>query len=477
MGNLPSDQECLHRFVTCGDERAFAAVVERHLRLVHGAAMRVLGDSEAAQEIAQCVFILLAKHAWRLTSHPAFTGWLYRTAVLEAQEYRRGQARRLKRERMAVALGLTTNHEEPSISALAPELDEAMLELRSGDREALVLRYFSGKSVREVGEALGIREDAAQKRLSKALDALTRCFRRRGMRVAAPAITAGVLQNAAISTAAIPTGMGGVIAQAAVTAVPAFSFSAAAVSAAKIMSLTKTQITLACMTLALVPIGYEWHVVAAAKSDNARLGAQLHDLRVAAIAAEKRRMETERQIGSIGREIAKSAPKPQGVEVPATLAPATWDDRSPYVRLPRELLSKVRFTDFGSAPAADGKMDRFALPVLGADGQPSPALEAALGLSTVETQQFRQVCRSAFAEFNARMAQHTITTRPQMPNHEAVRIDVSAFPDEGAAFQQRLRNQLTGILGAERTEAFWQQAAPTFSDDFNDFGEIGRAHV
>src|SRR5204863_9907589 len=124
--------------------------------------------------------------------------------------YQRSQTRRLQRERMAVALGSTRNHEEPSHADLHPELDEAMLELREGDREALVLRYFSGKSIREVGEALGIREDAAQKRLSKALDALTRCFRRRGMRVAAPAIAALTLQKAAVSAAAIPAGMGAV---------------------------------------------------------------------------------------------------------------------------------------------------------------------------------------------------------------------------------------------------------------------------
>src|SRR5678816_1761505 len=180
-----SDAECLRRFVACGDERAFALVVERHLRLVHGAALRVLGDADAAQDVAHCVFILLAKQSWRLTTHPAVAGWLYRSAVLEAREYRRSQIRRLQRERMAVALGSTMNHEESSNSDLHPELDEAMLELRARDREALVLRYFCGKSIREVGEALGIREDAAQKRLSKALDVLTRCFRRRGMRVAA----------------------------------------------------------------------------------------------------------------------------------------------------------------------------------------------------------------------------------------------------------------------------------------------------
>jgi hypothetical protein len=236
------------------------------------------------------------------------------------------------------------------------------------------------------------------------------------------------------------------------------------------MSLTKTQITIACAALALVPIGYEWHAVASARSDNERLGAQLRDLRREAVAGEKRRMETEHQIGSIEREIAKIAVNTPPPEEPAAIEPATWDELSPYVRLPRDVFSKVRFTEFGTDPAADGKFDRYPMHVLSAEGQPRPALEAALGLSNSETQQFRQVCRDAFAEFNTRLAQHSVMTHPQVPDREAVRIDFSAFPEEGAAFQQRLRERLISILGPERTEAFWQQAAPTFGEFFNDFG-------
>jgi RNA polymerase sigma factor (sigma-70 family) len=473
MATSTPDAECLRRFVAAGDERAFAEVVERHVHLVHGAAMRILANADAAQEVAQSVFILLAKQAWRLTGHPALAGWLYRTAVLQACDYRRSQARRRQRELHAVAVGSTMNHAESSstLSELEPELDEAMLELGARDREILVLRFFSGKTtLREVGASLGIREDAAQKRVSRALDALTRCFQRRGLRVAAPALTAVALQNAAVSAGAAPAGLAAAITQGAVTAVPALSFNTAAVTAAKIMSLTKTQVTLVCTTLALAPIGYEWHASAAAKSDTQRLGAELRDLRRAAMTGEKRRLETERQIGNLEREIAKSSAEPGTPDASAKLAPARWDDRSPYVRLPRNVFAKVNFTEFDTATAADGKTDRIPLQVLNSDGQPRPALEAALGLSPAETQQFRQVCRDAFAEFHARIAQHTITTHPNTQDQEVVRIDVSAFAEEGAAFQQRFRERLTTMLGPERTEAFWLQAAPVFRDVFNDFG-------
>jgi RNA polymerase sigma factor (sigma-70 family) len=473
MASSTPDAECLRRFVGNADERAFADLVERHVQLVHGAAMRILGNSDAAQEVAQSVFILLARRAWRLTGHPALAGWLYRSAVLHAREYRRTQARRRQRELHAVTIGSTMNHAESSsiLAELEPELDEAMLELSAQDREILVLRYFSGKSLREVGQTLGIREDAAQKRVSKALDALTRCFQRRGLRIAAPALTAVALQNAAVSAGAVPAGLAAAIAQGAVTTVPALSFNTAAVTAAKIMSLTKTQITVVCTALALTPIGYEWKASAAAKKDHQRLGAELSELRRSALAGERHRLEAEQQIASLERAIAESSAIPAAPNAPAVSPPAKWDDQSPYVRLPRDVFARVRFTEFDTTIGADGKADRVSLPVLTSDGQPRPALEAALGLSPAETQQFRQVCHDAFAEFHARIAQHSVTTHPNLGgDREAVRVDIAAFPDEGVAFQQRFRERLTTMLGPERTEAFWLQAAPVFRDIFNDFG-------
>jgi hypothetical protein len=51
-----------------------------------------------------------------------------------------------------------------------------------------------------------------------------------------------------------------------------------------------------------------------------------------------------------------------------------------------------------------------------------------------------------------------------------VRIDFSAFPREGAEFQERFRERVTNVTRPERTEAFWSQAAPVFRNVFNDFG-------
>src|SRR4029453_10692827 len=127
MATSTPDAECLRRFVAKADERAFAELVERHVRLVHGAALRILANPDSAQEVAQSVFILLARQAWRLTGHPALAGWLYRTAVLQARENGRRQSRRRQRELHAAVIGSTMNHAESSISELEPELDEAML--------------------------------------------------------------------------------------------------------------------------------------------------------------------------------------------------------------------------------------------------------------------------------------------------------------------------------------------------------------
>ena len=64
---------------------------------------------------------------------------------------------------------------------LSPLLDEAMLRLGQTDRDALVLRFFEGRSLNEVGSALGASEEAAKKRVNRALDKLRNFFAKRGV--------------------------------------------------------------------------------------------------------------------------------------------------------------------------------------------------------------------------------------------------------------------------------------------------------
>ena len=68
---MSDDAELLRRYADTRSEPAFAALVERHLGLVYAAALRRLnGDTHRATDVAQTVFIALARHAADLALRP-----------------------------------------------------------------------------------------------------------------------------------------------------------------------------------------------------------------------------------------------------------------------------------------------------------------------------------------------------------------------------------------------------------------------
>src|SRR5438445_8524400 len=202
-----SDQQLLHEYVDGGSERAFQSLVQRHVDLVYSTALRRLGDAGLAEEVTQNVFVALARKAPFLARDASLAAWLHKTTLLEARHGLRTELRCKRREETAVALGTTMKEEDSLLKSLSPVLDEALMELREKERHAVLLRFFENKALREVGEALGVGEDAAQKRVAKALEQLTRAFRRRGYTV--PAATAvgaalhGVTQTAPAALASV----------------------------------------------------------------------------------------------------------------------------------------------------------------------------------------------------------------------------------------------------------------------------------
>jgi hypothetical protein len=79
---------------------------------------------------------------------------------------------------------------------LAPLLDEAMAGLNEADRHAVGLRFLDGKSIREVGAALGANESAARKRVDRALEKLQRYFFKRGVTSTAATLAGAISANA-----------------------------------------------------------------------------------------------------------------------------------------------------------------------------------------------------------------------------------------------------------------------------------------
>ncbi len=191
-----ADQELLRRYAEHGAEEAFNELVQRHLNLVWAAARRVTGNADLAQDVAQTVFTDLARKASSLPRETVLAGWLYRAACHAAAKQVRGEARRAQREQHAIMLQHTLQQDEASdarsVVELQALLDAALADLPEADRDAVVLRYLAGRNLAEVGAALGTNADAAQKRVSRALEKLRAAFRQGGVPVGEVVVAAAL---------------------------------------------------------------------------------------------------------------------------------------------------------------------------------------------------------------------------------------------------------------------------------------------
>jgi len=196
------DREWLQACAERGDEQAFARVVARHLQLVYSWALRQTGNPHLAEEAAQAVFTILARKAVRLPAGTVLAGWLFTTTRYVARQLLRDEFRRQRREeRFAVMISPESTSPPPDDSAIAALLDGALASLGQTDREAVLIRFFDGKSFAEVAAALGTSEEAAKKRVQRAVEKLRDCFRRQGVAVTPVAMVAALQ---AASAAPVP---------------------------------------------------------------------------------------------------------------------------------------------------------------------------------------------------------------------------------------------------------------------------------
>jgi RNA polymerase sigma factor (sigma-70 family) len=214
--NRLTDQQLLRDYAERRSEAAFAELVRRHIDLIYSAALRMVCDSHLAEDVTQGAFVALARSAPQLTGRAVLYGWLHRTAQNIAAQTVRTDVRRRAREQEAAAMNeLLANESDAAWQRIAPHLDAALGELSEADRDAVMLRYFERKSAQEMAQVLGVSDEAAQKRVTRAVERLREFFAKRGVNVGASGFVVVLSANA---VQAAPVGLAVTISTAATIA-------------------------------------------------------------------------------------------------------------------------------------------------------------------------------------------------------------------------------------------------------------------
>jgi RNA polymerase sigma factor (sigma-70 family) len=300
---MSNDTGLLRQYVEQRSEAAFSELVREHLNLVYSAAWRETnGDTALAEDLAQEVFTELAGKAPKLLRHPSLAGWLYTTVRHLAANVRRSNQRRRQREATANLMNELDSDESPEAvwQQVRPVLDDALHEMKESDRIAIVLRFLENRSLREVGEALGLQENAARMRVDRALEKLRGLLARRGI-TSTGAGLAGALAVGVILPA--PSAFAATVASTALAS--SVVAGSTTLSFVQIMTLSKVQISVASvLVIAGIAVpAWQQTRLQAARSEAAALQTQVAEVstlreevgRLRAVEADRAELERLRQ--------------------------------------------------------------------------------------------------------------------------------------------------------------------------------------
>jgi RNA polymerase sigma factor (sigma-70 family) len=202
--NEPRDHELLRDYTENSCESAFTELVNRHVALVYSVALRVVVDAHLAEDVTQTTFAILAREARHLAGRACLSSWLHRTASNQAAKLVRGEMRRRTREHEAYAMQSLSPEPDSDWKQIVPLLDLAINKLAETDRVVILSRYFERKTAGEIGALLQVSEEAAQKRVTRALERLRGILAGHGAMLSPTALATLVTAQAVV---AVPAGL------------------------------------------------------------------------------------------------------------------------------------------------------------------------------------------------------------------------------------------------------------------------------
>ena len=331
--NSLSDQELLCVYAGERSEGAFAELVARHVDFVYSAALRMVRDAHLAQDVTQGVFVALAQNAPELVQRQILAGWLHRTARNLAAKAVRSESRRRAREQEAAAMNEHLSTEpEPLWHEIAPQLDDVLGDMNDADRDALLLRFFERRSARQIARTLGTSEEAAQKRVSRAVERLRDLFAQRGIAVGASGM---VLLISANAVQAAPSGLAFTI-----STVAAFSGTTVVTSAAAASAKTLAMTTLQKVLITIAITGAVGTAIyQAGQASMFRREARSLQQQQAPLAGQIEQLQRERDEAIRRLEGALARPTPQLPAPPVQVAASPAEDLPP-----RNLYARIKDT-------------------------------------------------------------------------------------------------------------------------------------
>jgi RNA polymerase sigma-70 factor, ECF subfamily len=169
-----------------GDQAALQEIYRRHGPAVWGLARRVTNDPHQAEEVSQTVFLNLWQAAHRFDpARGALRSWLLAQAHGRAVDLVRSETARRRRQQRDAELSAVPPSADVEVAvhaaALADDVRRAVDDLPAGEREAIMLAYFGGRTYRETAALLGQPEGTVKSRIRSGLMTLRRTLEAKGV--------------------------------------------------------------------------------------------------------------------------------------------------------------------------------------------------------------------------------------------------------------------------------------------------------